>query len=1144
MLKALYILFFVLSNVYLSASQTTDLSLAIEAQDLSGTAISQVDIYEDFQYVITVSNSGNSVDNASISVNFDNDITILSYNSQNNNAGASDFSNINVTDSVLTASIATMPNNGSVELQVLVTAPANLGGIAANGTVSPPDATADTNPSNNQSIISIDVLDIIIDFSITHSQIQPSEGTAINAWGDTVTYQFTITNNSAINFPVAAIEGKLFLASAIQNGQPFAEFISLECIGTTNGSICPDISNVNGNATNVSSVSTINGNIIFSFEEYSEISAGGSITFEMVYQYTNFSCSENPMPISVNSYINIELDHDNASSNLSNSVETNLLNADFCPETDICIETEQINPDTGVTLDYDQEITLTTTVCNNGPTEALMRFFLQNLSITSVAWEIVSVNCISTLGPVTCNDFSISTVNNGQIWTSNDFVLQPNTTINIETIIKYIEPQCAINPIPVEAVLRSGTNILDEGQITDTNLDNNYFANILQLPVPDLENCDGVSLSSLVITKTQISPELPIGISENNTAEWGLVTYEITVANTSDYEGTIVLQDYVDILFPDSPPVLASLTSVECLETTGTATCFDIQNTNIGISYDGVQEGADPDIFWQILPEENWVLPANSSVTFQVKIDWQPECSIVEPMVGSNFARAAFINGPQNEAGSYKTVNVSTFFAPCIDLVVQTYPEFTQVNTNQIFNWIADISNSATSSDAIDVLFENTINPVFNIIGTPVCTVTSGNATCTSNFNIAGNLISGIIPTMEAGSTVTLTVPVIAPSFGGAFNNITEAIPSAANNEELTPETNISINSVQVVAPVLQKVFVPNTIIEGGESELTFTIFNIASNPTQTNISFTDNLPLGITLSGPPNWTLANGCTAMFLGDIGDAFIGIENLTFPEGVESCTFSVMVTSNQANSYLNNFENFSNNNNIDTTQTSATLNVLEDTSNVDIEIIKTVMPIEAAYGEEIDFTITATNLGTTTATLIEIIDVLPQGYEYVSSSTSFGVFNENTFLWIIPSIDANASETLSLRASVISSNNLTNVATLNSTNEPDRDPSNNEDNATVEILDCLNIPEGISPNGDRKNDLLVIPCIEDYPENILKIYNRYGTQIYEASNYFNTWDGRSNKGFPNNSELLPIGTYFYVLAIKGFSKPKVGYVYLNY
>ncbi|WP_299121492.1 gliding motility-associated C-terminal domain-containing protein [uncultured Winogradskyella sp.] len=1125
------------------SSQTTDLSIAIEVQDLNGTAVSQVDIYEDFQYIITVTNSGNLVDNAMISVDFDDDLSILSYTSQNNNAGASEFSNINVNANVLTASIATIPNNGSVELLVLVTAPTNLGGIAANGTVDAPGGTTDTNTSNNQSIISIDVLDIIIDFSITHSQIQPSQGVPINAWGDTVTYQFTITNNSAIDFPVTAIEGKLFLALPPENGEPFAEFVSLECINTTNGSTCPDLTNISEFSINVSSAGTTSANTVFTFEANSEITAGGSISFEMVYRFSNYSCSEDPMQIDVNSFIQIELDHANASSNNSNNVLTNLLNADFCPETDICIETVQTDPDVNIALDYDQEITLLTTICNNGPSETLMRFFIQNLTSTSVAWEIISTNCVGTTGSVSCNDFSISSINNGQGWTSNDFILQPNTTINIETVIKYIEPQCSTNPNPIQAIIRSATNILDS-QVTDINLENNFFANILNLPPPDIENCDGVSLSSLDITKTQISPELPIGASVDNTAQWGLVSYEVTVANTSDYEGIIVLQDFISIIDTDSPPILASLTSVECVETTGTTTCFDIQNTNIGVFYDGQPEAGEFDIFWQILPEENRILPANSSVTFNVTIDWQPECSIEEPMVGSNFARAGYVNGPSNEAGSYKTVDVSTFFAPCVDLVVQTYPEFTQVNTNQTFNWIIDISNSTTSSDATNVLFENTINPVFNIIGTPICIVSSGNATCPVSFDIIDNFISGTIPDMEAGSTVSISIPVTAPSFGGAFNNIAEAIPSAVNNEEITPETNISINSVQVVAPILQKSFMPDTIIEGGESELTFTVFNIASNPTQTNISFTDNLPTGIILADTPEWIEANGCTVNFIGDIGDVFVGMDNLVFPDGVASCTFSVLVTSSEVGTHLNNFQNFSNNNNIDTSQTNATLNVIIDTSDVDIEILKTVEPNEVAYGEEVEFTITATNLGTTTATIIEVIDALPQGYEFISATTSFGVFDENTFTWSIPSLSANISEILILTARIISSDNLINVAILNSVNEPDRNTSNNEDDATVEISGCLLIPEGLSPNNDGRNDALIIPCIEDYPENTLKIYNRYGTQIYEASNYLNTWDGRANMGFPDSSKLLPVGTYFYVLDIKGFQKPKVGYVYLNY
>ncbi|MFC0603499.1 DUF7933 domain-containing protein [Winogradskyella pulchriflava] len=1112
-------------------SQTTDLSIAIEAQNLSGTAISQIDIYEDFQYLITISNSGNAVNDASISVDFDDDITIISSSSQNNVNGASDVSGINITNNVLTALIPDMPNNSSVELLVLVTAPTNLGGIAANGTITPPQGTTDTNTSNNQSIISIDVLDVIIDFSVTHTQIQPSPGTAINAWGDEVTYQFTITNNSAIDFPIDVIRGALSLATSIGNGQPFAEFVSLTCLSGTNGIPCPDLTNFTGNVTTVDPVL----NSVFVYNAPLVMSSGGSISFEVVYRYNNFSCSLNPMPIDVNSLIQIELDHANISSNNSNNVITNLLNADTCPQTDICIETVQINPDITENLQYNQDITLETTVCNNGPSDAPMRFFLQNLT-PAIPWNIISITCLGTTGPITCTDFVIT--ENGQIWLSNDFVLPANTTITIETILQFEEPPCSPTPNLIQVVLRSGTNLLDS-QLVDTNVENNIFNNSLFFP--GLEPCNN-DVSDIQVTKTQISPQLPIGSSTQNTSEWGDVIYEITVTNVGETDEPILVQDHMPVPGPNSVPILGTLTNVECIGTTGTASCFNIENAHVGVTFDGLTEDGSFDTFWEILPEDNWILPANSSVTFSVTVNWIPECS-TNPMVGTNVVRVDYasifdINTTNNVA------IVNTYFAPCIDLVVQTYPESSQVDTGETFNWIVDVSNSTTSSDAINVLFEDTINPAFTITGTPFCTITSGNATCISNFNVVGNLISGTIPSMEAGSTVRITIPVTAPNFGGAFNNIAEAFPNAADNEELTPETNISINSVQVISPVLDKVFSPSTIFEGNESELVFTVYNIATSPTQNNISFTDNLPMGVFLSGVPNWVQANGCTTTFIGNVGDDFVGVTDLVFPEGVESCTFSVMVTSNAAGIYLNNFENFTNTNNIDVSQTSATLNVIVDTSNVDIEIIKTVTPTDVSIGEEVTFTITATNLGTTTATGVEISDYLPLGYQYISATPTSGVFDNNTLLWSISSLGINETATLSLVARVLSSNDLLNIAVLSNLNEIDRNPSNNEDDALVEVSDCLVIPEGISPNGDTINDTLVIPCIEDYPDNIIKIYNRYGTQIFESRNYLNTWNGKANMGVLKSSELLPVGTYFYVLEVKEIQKPFVGYVYLNY
>jgi len=74
---------------------------------------------------------------------------------------------------------------------------------------------------------------------------------------------------------------------------------------------------------------------------------------------------------------------------------------------------------------------------------------------------------------------------------------------------------------------------------------------------------------------------------------------------------------------------LGTLISVDCVGTTGNANCYDIVNANIGVLQDGIPELGQPDVFWQITPDEDFILPSNSSIIYHVVIDWQPECSIV-----------------------------------------------------------------------------------------------------------------------------------------------------------------------------------------------------------------------------------------------------------------------------------------------------------------------------------------------------------------------------------------------------------------------------------------------------------------------------------------------------------------------------------
>lgn len=79
----------------------------------------------------------------------------------------------------------------------------------------------------------------------------------------------------------------------------------------------------------------------------------------------------------------------------------------------------------------------------------------------------------------------------------------------------------------------------------------------------------------------------------------------------------------------------------------------------------------------------------------------------------------------------------------------------------------------------------------------------------------------------------------------------------------------------------------------------------------------------------------------------------------------------------------------------------------------------------------------------------------------------------------------------------------------------------------------IPKGISPNGDGDNDAF---DLTNFDVEEIKIFNRYGLQVYEKKGYIKDWYGQSDKGD------LPSGTYFYVLHMAG-GREKTGWVYLQ-
>lgn len=79
-------------------------------------------------------------------------------------------------------------------------------------------------------------------------------------------------------------------------------------------------------------------------------------------------------------------------------------------------------------------------------------------------------------------------------------------------------------------------------------------------------------------------------------------------------------------------------------------------------------------------------------------------------------------------------------------------------------------------------------------------------------------------------------------------------------------------------------------------------------------------------------------------------------------------------------------------------------------------------------------------------------------------------------------------------------------------------------TVSVgISAADIPNTITPNADGINDYWKISGIENYPQAMVHIYNRYGKQLYESRGYATPFNGTYN-GNP-----LPYGVYYYLIVL---------------
>ncbi|MBX0293061.1 gliding motility-associated C-terminal domain-containing protein [Hymenobacter sp. HSC-4F20] len=85
----------------------------------------------------------------------------------------------------------------------------------------------------------------------------------------------------------------------------------------------------------------------------------------------------------------------------------------------------------------------------------------------------------------------------------------------------------------------------------------------------------------------------------------------------------------------------------------------------------------------------------------------------------------------------------------------------------------------------------------------------------------------------------------------------------------------------------------------------------------------------------------------------------------------------------------------------------------------------------------------------------------------------------------------------------------------------------DQVTVTVRPAIRIPNAFTPNGDGRDDTWQIEFIEQFPDNTVSVFNRWGNRIFSVNNYSRATEWRGDI----NGQPAPVGTYYYVIVTKG-------------
>gem|GEM_PF-2161298 len=410
-------------------------------------------------------------------------------------------------------------------------------------------------------------------------------------------------------------------------------------------------------------------------------------------------------------------------------------------------------------------------------------------------------------------------------------------------------------------------------------------------------------------------------------------------------------------------------------------------------------------------------------------------------------------DGDRSEDEEDEAVIVLT---PQIDLeLTKTVDQTTVLAGGQVV-WTVTVTNNAenANTDATGVTISDVLPTGLSLV--------SANASSGSVNGSTWTLGGPIAPGSSETLTLTTTVDPNAPT---TIENVAEVaganepdVDSAPGNDD-GDQSQDDEDSAQIIIDPLQidleltKTVNQSNVNVGDQVFWTVTLTNNAANAntSATGVTVSDVLPAGLTLVS------ANASSGSVTGSVWT----LGGPIAPGGSETLMLTTTVDANAPTTIENVAEVASaNETDIDSIPGNDDGDQSQDDEDnamitidplvIDLELSKNVNATQVDVGDQVTWTISVTNNGAnanTSATGVQIADVLPTGVTFQNANTSNGSFNNN--IWslgspLAPGATATLTIVTSINNNAAGGDELCNTAQVSAANETDFDsiPGNDD------------------------------------------------------------------------------------------------------